>query len=64
MDLQANRAQGGTKWALARAGALALFLLTGVLLIASLNTEGILHSGASTGSAISPVQITDSTDRN
>lgn len=37
MDLQAAKAQSGAKWAWARIGALAFFLLTGILLLASLH---------------------------
>ena len=36
MDLHAAKGQQGSKWAWARTGALLLFLLTGVLLLASL----------------------------
>lgn len=38
MDLRASKAQNGPKWAWARTGALILFVLTGILLIASLNS--------------------------
>ena len=38
MDLFAAKEQPGFKWAWARTGALLLFLLTGVLLVASLNS--------------------------
>ncbi len=64
MDLQATRAQSGPKWALARAGVLALFVLTGILLVASLNTEGSLRADPSTSPAISLGQPAVSTDRN
>lgn len=37
MDLHAAKGQQGSKWAWARTGALLLFLLTGVLLLASLS---------------------------
>jgi hypothetical protein len=37
MDLNAAKRQEGSKWAWARTGALLLFLLTGVLLLASLS---------------------------
>lgn len=52
MDLQANSAQSRPKWALAHTGALALFLLTGILLVASLSTEGGLQTGAETSAAV------------
>lgn len=64
MDLQATRAQSGPKWVLARAGVLALFVLTGILLVASLKTEASLRADASTSPAISLGQPTVSTDRN
>jgi hypothetical protein len=38
MDLQTIRAHDGAKWAWARTGALILFLVTGILLVASLAT--------------------------
>jgi hypothetical protein len=38
MDLQSVKAQYGAKWAWARTGALLLFLVTGILLVASLTT--------------------------
>lgn len=37
MDLEAASAKDGARWAWARTGALALFLLTAILLITSLN---------------------------
>jgi len=37
MDLNAAKRQEGSKWAWTRTGALLLFLLTGVLLLASLS---------------------------
>ena len=52
MDLQANSAHSRPKWALAHTGALVLFLLTGILLVASLNTEGGQRTGAGTGAGI------------
>jgi len=52
MDLQANSAQSRAKWALAHTGALALFLLTGILLVASLNTEGGQRTVAGTSAGI------------
>ena len=64
MDLKASKEQSGLKWALARTCILALFLLTGVLLIASLNTEGSLRADASSGPLISSGQPTLATDRN
>ncbi len=64
MDLQATRAQSGPKWVLARAGVLALFVLTGILLVASLNTQGSLRAGASTSPAISFDQPAVSIDGN
>jgi bacteriorhodopsin len=38
MDLFAAKGQQGSRWAWARIGALLLFLLTGVLLVTSLNS--------------------------
>jgi hypothetical protein len=38
MDLRGAKAQNGPKRAWARTGALILFLVTGILLVASLNT--------------------------
>jgi hypothetical protein len=38
MDLHAAKGQQGSKWAWARTGALLLFLLSGVLLLASLSS--------------------------
>ncbi len=46
MDLHAAKGQQGSKWAWARTGALLLFLLTGVLLLASLSTLKSQHSEA------------------
>lgn len=63
MDLEAARAQNGPKWALVLTGVLALFLLTGILLVASLNTEGVIHADASTTSAISTGQTPVATER-
>jgi hypothetical protein len=37
MDLFGTKMQNGPRWAWARTGALILFLLTGILLLASLN---------------------------
>lgn len=62
MDLEAARAQNGPKWALVLTGVLALFLLTGILLVASLN-EGVIHADASTTSAISTGQTPVATER-
>lgn len=64
MDLKATRAQSGLKGALVRTCILALFLLTGVLLVASLNTEGILHADASSTPLISSGQPTLAADTN
>jgi len=64
MDLKATRAQSGLKWALARTCILALFLLTGVLLVASLNTEGSLRADASSAPLISSGQSTLAIDTN
>ena len=52
MNLQPNSAQNRPKWALAHTGALALFLLTGILLVASLNTEEGQLTGAGTSAGI------------
>jgi hypothetical protein len=38
MDLQTIKSHYGAKWAWARTGALILFLVTGILLVASLTT--------------------------
>ena len=51
MDLHAAKGQQGSKWAWARTGALLLFLLTGVLLLASLSA---LKSQRSEADAASP----------
>ena len=45
MDLQAIKSHYGAKWAWARTGALILFLVTGILLVASLATARGEHSG-------------------
>ncbi len=45
MDLQASKSQYGAKWAWARTGALILFLVTGILLLASLSTARSEHAG-------------------
>lgn len=37
MDLHGSKLQNGSRWAWARTGALILFLVTGILLLASLN---------------------------
>ncbi len=37
MDLQGTKMREGPRWGWARTGALVLFLLTGILLLASLN---------------------------
>jgi hypothetical protein len=37
MDLDGSKLQSGPRWAWARTGALILFLVTGILLLASLN---------------------------
>lgn len=39
MDLQSARSSYGTKWVWARTGALILFLITAILLIASLSNN-------------------------
>ncbi len=64
MDLKATRAQSGLKGALVRTCILAMFLLTGVLLVASLNTEGILRADASSTPLISSGQPTLAADTN
>ncbi|KAB2940825.1 MAG: hypothetical protein K8F92_09270 [Hyphomicrobium sp.] len=46
MDLQTVKAHYGAKWAWARTGALILFLVTGILLVASLTTTRGHASGA------------------
>ena len=48
MDLHAAKRQQGSKWAWARTGALLLFLLTGMLLLASLSALKSQHSQADT----------------
>ncbi len=45
MDLQTIKAQYGAKWAWARTGALLFFLVTGILLLASLTTTRSHASG-------------------
>ncbi len=64
MDLKVTRAQSGLKWTLVRTCILALFLLTGVLLVASLNTEGTLRADASSTPLISSSQPTLATGTN
>ncbi len=64
MDLKGSKAQSGLKWVLARTCVLALFVLTGVLLVASLNTEGSLRADVSSTPLISSGQPTLATDRN
>jgi hypothetical protein len=44
MDLQTIKSHYGAKWAWARTGALILFLVTGILLIASLATARSQHA--------------------
>jgi hypothetical protein len=44
MDLEGAKMQNGPLWAWARTGALILFLVTGILLLASLNTARSQHS--------------------
>jgi hypothetical protein len=44
MDHHGAKAQNGPKWAWARTGALILFLLTGILLLASLNSARSQHA--------------------
>jgi hypothetical protein len=46
MDLHAAKGQQGSKWAWARMATLLLFLLTGVLVLASLMTLKSQHSAA------------------
>lgn len=48
MDLQTARANNGLKWSWARNGALILFFVTGILLVASLTTARSHQSGAHT----------------
>jgi hypothetical protein len=64
MDLQAAKTQNGPKWVLARIGILALFLLTGFLLVASLNTKGSLRADASSTPLLSSAQPALATDKN
>jgi hypothetical protein len=51
MDLHAAKGQQGSKWAWARTGALLLFLLTGVLLLASLSALKTQRSEADAASS-------------
>jgi hypothetical protein len=44
MDLHGAKAQNGPRWAWARTGALILFLLSGVLLLASLTSARSQHA--------------------
>lgn len=46
MDLQTARATNGLKWSWARNGALILFFVTGILLVASLTTAHSQQPGA------------------
>ena len=48
MDLQTAKAQNGPKWSWARNGALILFFVTGILLVASLTTARSHKPGAQT----------------
>ncbi|MGZ5823285.1 MAG: hypothetical protein ACXWJH_07145 [Hyphomicrobium sp.] len=58
MDLNAAKRHEGSKWAWARTGALLLFLLTGVLLLASLS--GLKNHRADTGANFPWSQIAQS----
>jgi len=58
MDLNAAKRQEGSKWAWARRGALLMFLLTGVLLLASLS--GLKNHRADAGSNFPWSQIAQS----
>ena len=58
MDRNAAKRQEGSKWAWARTGALLLFLLTGVLLLASLS--GLKNHRADAGSNFPWSQIAQS----
>jgi hypothetical protein len=44
MNLEGTTMQNGPRWAWARTGALILFLLTGILLVASLSTARSQHA--------------------
>jgi hypothetical protein len=46
MDFRDAKAQNGPKWAWARTGAIILFLLTGILLLASLHAARSQSTGA------------------
>jgi hypothetical protein len=54
MDLQNIIASYGAKWAWARTGALILFLVTGILLVASLTTAHASHIAGSGFATIKP----------
>jgi hypothetical protein len=51
MDLHGNSADSGPHWPWARVGALALFLLTGLLMLASLNAARSDDTAALSGPA-------------
>ncbi len=52
MDLQTIKGHGEAKWAWARAGALIFFLVTGILLVASLMALRAQQEAALTGGPI------------
>jgi succinate dehydrogenase hydrophobic anchor subunit len=51
MDLQGAKASSGPRWAWARTSAVVLFVLTGILLIASLSQTRSLKAAAAAGPA-------------
>jgi hypothetical protein len=54
MQLPNSKAHGGPRWAWARIGALILFLVTGVLLLASLR-DARSHVGTTGSSSFAPI---------
>jgi hypothetical protein len=56
MNLDGAKMQNGPLWAWARTGALILFLVTGILLLASLNAAHSRQSPAFPPGALEPVK--------
>jgi len=52
MDLQGAKAHNSPRWAWARTGAIILFVLTGILLLASLSQAKSLHGAVGAAQAI------------
>jgi hypothetical protein len=56
MDLESAKSQHGSRWAWARTGALILFLVTGVLLLASLHSARSQDAPANVGAVHNPIR--------